>query len=99
MSQVKPEELESVFRSRVRALRKALGLTQEELAARMECTTAYISQLETQPISVGLGQIAKLAEALETTPEQLVKQPATESKRATARRRSPRKLAKTLVMT
>lgn len=75
MKIVTSKELESLVRVRIREHRQALGLSQSELAALMGCTKAYISQLEVGERSLGIGQLAHLAECLKTTPNVLVAEP------------------------
>lgn len=75
MPAVKPEELETLIMHRIRECRKRLHMTQEELAAEMGCSKAYISHLETGACSIGVGQLAKLAEKLHTSPAALVREP------------------------
>jgi transcriptional regulator with XRE-family HTH domain len=76
MTAVKPEELENLISVRIREFRKRLRMTQADLANEMGCTKAYISQLETGICSLGVGQLAKLAEKLKTSPANLVREPA-----------------------
>lgn len=74
-------ELNAVFRVNLRARRKELGLSQAELAKRIndkrkkkdaQVHVPYISDLETGTRDPYLGTIAEFAEALETTPEALI---------------------------
>ena len=53
-----------VFGSNIRACRERVGLTQEELARRMECTQSYISQIEQSDARPTLGTLQRVAEAL-----------------------------------
>lgn len=53
-----------VFGNNIRACRERAGLTQEELARRMECTQSYISQIEQPDARPTLGTLQRMAEAL-----------------------------------
>ena len=57
---------------RVRAARKKLGLTQEELANRTELTVPYISNIENNHTKLSLVTITEIANALETTIDSLM---------------------------
>ena len=57
---------------RVRATRKKLGLTQEELANRTELTVPYISNIENNHTKLSLVTITAIANALETTIDSLM---------------------------
>ena len=78
---VQADELNLVFRKNVRARRKALGLTQDEIAERMngkrkrrgpQVSAPYISDLESGKRVPYISTLAELAEALETTPDALL---------------------------
>ena len=58
--------------TRVRAARKKLGLTQEELANRTELTVPYISNIENNHTKISLVTIASIANALDTTIDSLM---------------------------
>lgn len=51
-----------------------LGISQAELARRMACSRAYISQLRSGQSTPGLDVVDKLAEALDTTADALISQ-------------------------
>ena len=53
--------------SRVKALRKAAGLTQVELAAEADVSRAHVSKVETDGDPVGRDALAKMAKALGTS--------------------------------
>jgi transcriptional regulator with XRE-family HTH domain len=78
MSTVLPEELSAIVRENIRRRRKDLGLTQQQLADRMSSATGervhvpYISDLENGIKMPGLATIARIAEALETVPQDLL---------------------------
>lgn len=74
-------ELNEAFRVNLRNRRKELGLTQAEVADRINAKrkrsdakvhTPYISDLEKGVRDPYLGTIAEFAEALETTPDALI---------------------------
>jgi transcriptional regulator with XRE-family HTH domain len=60
------------FGERVRSLRKAQGLSQEELAERTELHRTYIGGIERGERNVALLNIVQIARALEITPSQLL---------------------------
>lgn len=57
---------------RVRALRLALGMSQEQLAERAKVHRTYVGSLERGERNVALINIVRLAEALEVDPSELV---------------------------
>lgn len=58
---------------RVRTLRTAAGLTQKQLAERLEVSTAYVAGIETKKlVNPTLSQLQKLAGALGCTVVDLV---------------------------
>ena len=73
--QVAPDELTLIFGANVRARRTKLGLTQEELADRMGTYASYISAIEGGTRTPRLPNVAVFAEALETTPDALLREP------------------------
>jgi len=66
------EDLEKLFRQNMRARRKELGMSQVDLAKAMGVNQPYVSQLESGERSPQLETIAKVAEALSTTPDALL---------------------------
>ena len=48
----------------VRRARKAAGLTQGEIAERLELTTPYVSNVEAGRLNLTIGQLARFADAL-----------------------------------
>ncbi len=56
----------------VKALRTTAGLSQEELAARMDVDQAYVSRLEAGEINPTILTIWHMAQALNTKPEKLL---------------------------
>ena len=69
--------LESVARSRLRALRKAQDLSLEELAARSNIGASTLSRLETGHRRIAIDHLVVLARALGTTVDDLLKEPQT----------------------
>jgi transcriptional regulator with XRE-family HTH domain len=61
-----------VVADNVRSLRKAAGLSQEELAHEAGVDRTYISQVERRQRNVTIVVLAKIAKALGITPEKLL---------------------------
>jgi transcriptional regulator with XRE-family HTH domain len=57
----------------IRSLRKAAGLSQEELAFHAGIDRAYLSQLENGKKNISLLVLGQLADALKVAPDQLLK--------------------------
>lgn len=66
-------EYQQVFGKRVRELRKERGLRQVELAAKVGIDRSYMGFLERGERNPSLEVIAKIAEALSVTPDELLK--------------------------
>ena len=64
MKQADPRSTRRVLAWRVRALRKALGLSQEELADRVGLRQAQISELESARNNIKIDNLHRLAVAL-----------------------------------
>lgn len=75
LKDVQPEELVAIFSRNFRNRRLELGLSQSALAQRLDCHVPYISDLENEKKTPFLGNLAKIAEALETTPDALLTPP------------------------
>ena len=60
--------------SRIRDLRKQIGLTQQELADRTELTKGYISQLENGIVAPSVITLLDLIECLGTTPSEFFRE-------------------------
>lgn len=73
--QVAPDEVSIVFGANVRARRLQLGLTQEDLAERVGTYASHVSAIESGSKSIRLPNTAVWANALETTPAALLKEP------------------------
>ena len=65
------KSIKSAFGARVRAERKRLGLSQEELAARADLDRSYIGGVERGSRNISLLNIYKVARALKVRPEAL----------------------------
>ena len=66
------DDLDSLVRKRIRALRVAQGLSLEELAARARFSQSSLSRIENGQRRLALDQLVVLAKALDTTLDQLV---------------------------
>jgi transcriptional regulator with XRE-family HTH domain len=64
-----------IVATNVRSMRKAAGLSQEELADRAGVDRTYVSQVERQLRNVTILVLAQLAQALRTTPDSLLVPP------------------------
>ena len=60
------------FGRRVRRQRKALGLTQEDVAERSTLHVSYVAQVERGERNISLTNILKVADALDLDPGDLV---------------------------
>ena len=61
----------------VRATRKAAGLSQEALAYEANVDRTYVSQVERRQRNLTISVLARLAQALKTTPDKLLIAPVT----------------------
>jgi transcriptional regulator with XRE-family HTH domain len=66
------DELDSLVRKRIRALRLAQGWSLEDLAARARLSPSSLSRIETGRRRLALDQLVDLARALDTSLDQLV---------------------------
>jgi transcriptional regulator with XRE-family HTH domain len=66
------EDVRAILARNIRAARKRLNLSQEELAARAEIDRTYVSGIERQVRNPTITAVAKFAAALETTTAQLL---------------------------
>lgn len=66
------EQLDSLVRKRIRALRVAQGWSLEELATRANLSQSSLSRIENGQRRLALDQLVTLARALDTTLDQLV---------------------------
>jgi transcriptional regulator with XRE-family HTH domain len=79
---VQPTELTALFAANFKARRLELGLSQAALAERLDVHVPYISDLENRRKTPYLPNLAKLAEALETTPDALISESPRRPKKA-----------------
>ena len=70
------------FGARLRALRKAVHLSQEKLALNSELDRSYVGQVERGERNIALKNIAKLAQALNVAPYELLLFPCCDPARA-----------------
>lgn len=76
MSTIVASKTREWFARNVRTRRLALKLTQIELAERLEVSQPVVSDLENDRYSPSLDVVHKVAEALETTADTLLQDPA-----------------------
>ncbi|MEB4858347.1 helix-turn-helix domain-containing protein [Priestia megaterium] len=62
-----------LFGNKIRTIRKAKGLTQDELAKRCGLQNTYIGGIEQGERNISLQSVEKLAEGLEVGPFELFK--------------------------
>lgn len=65
--------LQKAFGEAIRARRRELGLSQEDLGFKAELHRTYVSQLERGLKSPSLATIEQLAQVLKTTPSDLIR--------------------------
>ena len=68
-------ELRKVFAKNLKQLRRAAGLSQEELAFRADIDRTYVSALERGIYNASVITIEKLAEALDVEPTAFLQRP------------------------
>jgi transcriptional regulator with XRE-family HTH domain len=68
-----PSSLRRVFAAQVRARRKELGLSQEELADRAEVHRTFIGAVERSESNISIDNIARISAALEVEAAELLK--------------------------
>lgn len=66
------DELRSILAQNIRRIRREQSLSQEDLAFRCDLDRTYISAVERRIWNVSLGNIGKIAAALEVEPWQLL---------------------------
>jgi transcriptional regulator with XRE-family HTH domain len=66
------EDVRAILARNIKAGRKRLNLSQEELAARAEIDRTYVSGIERQVRNPTITVVAKFAEALEITTADLL---------------------------
>jgi len=65
------ERVKQQFGNRVRELRYAAGLTQEELADKAELDRSYVGSVERGERNLSLENVCRLAEAIGVSPAEL----------------------------
>ena len=76
-----PTDLRQAFAANLRRLRHAKGISQEDLAYEADVNRTYLSKLEKGVSYPGLEIIAKLANALDVEPAELLFRPQRTNKR------------------
>ena len=76
------------FAARLRELRIARGLRQADVAKAAATTTSYVTRLEAGGAAPGIDLVARLAEALETTVQDLLAEDVVVDEEAVFRRRA-----------
>jgi transcriptional regulator with XRE-family HTH domain len=66
-------ELYQCLAANVRARREAVGLTQEALAEEAQIELRYVQKIEAAAQGVSLDVLLRLADALDTTPDRLLR--------------------------
>lgn len=66
------EDVRKILAGNIKAARKRLNLSQEELADRADIDRTYVSGIERQIRNPTITVVAKFAEALETTTAELL---------------------------
>jgi len=66
------EDVRAILARNIKAARKRLNLSQEDLAARAQIDRTYVSGIERQIRNPTITVVAKFAEALETTTAELL---------------------------
>jgi len=72
-------EIREILAFNLRRLRKAAGLSQEELAHRSNIDRTYISALERSVYAAGIDVVDRLAKELGVDAAELLRKPAQES--------------------
>lgn len=73
-------EMREVLAVNLRKLRRARGLSQEELAHRADIDRTYISSLERSVYAAGIDVVERLARALDVEVADLLTRPTTKKK-------------------
>lgn len=68
-------QIRDILAHNLKELRRAQGLSQEELAHRAEIDRTYVSALERSVYGVGIDVLARLAAVLGVEPADLLKPP------------------------
>jgi len=68
----RPLSARLVFANNLRHVRRALGISQEELAGRAGVHRTYVGAVERGECNISIDNIERLAKALNTTPMELL---------------------------
>jgi transcriptional regulator with XRE-family HTH domain len=79
------ERLEALFPRRLAELRKSAGLSQAELAERIELSTEFVSRMERGKALPSLPTFVRLVHELHCSADELLHDPATTSEEAARR--------------
>lgn len=79
------QQVIALVAANVRALRKAAGLSQEELAHEAEVDRTYVSQVERSQRNITISVLARMARALKTAPSRLLEASAAPTPKKTAK--------------
>ncbi|QGG47377.1 helix-turn-helix domain-containing protein [Heliorestis convoluta] len=63
--------MNSVLGARIRSLRESKGLTQEQVAERMNCTRQKYARIEKGLVDISYASIITIAQILEVSPDQI----------------------------
>jgi transcriptional regulator with XRE-family HTH domain len=69
---VQATELAKILRQNIKARRKELGMTQQDLAKKLKVSQPFIAQLEAGETSISIATLADMAEKLSTSPSALL---------------------------
>jgi len=71
MHNVRDEAIIKQFDENLKTVRKAKGLTQEELSYRSDLALSQIARIETGKLNTSICTVYRLAEAMEISPKEL----------------------------
>lgn len=66
------ENMNTYYTLRIKNVRKAKGMTQKELAAKLSISQSFLSELENNKYDMTLNMLFKISEVLNVTPTELV---------------------------
>jgi len=69
-----PSKLRKVFGDNIRAARKRIGISQEELADRANVHRTFVGAVERAEVNISLDNIDRISAALETEPSDMLRQ-------------------------
>ena len=74
MAGAPPSKLRKVFGDNIRAARKRIGISQEELADRANVHRTFVGAVERAEVNISLDNIDRISAALETEPSDMLRQ-------------------------